>query len=187
MQRTYPTEATAQPSAAAEIHSQAAIARHPIHPMLVPFPIGFLVGMLVADLVFVRTQDIFWATGAYWLGVAGLITGGAAAIFGAIDFFSKPQIRRLSVAWVHLLGNLAVMAVTLINVLIRVNNRLDTIQPTGLALSVLVVVLMIITGWCGGEMVFRYRVGVDTTGQVIPSALPSEPFEDTSPTVKIKE
>src|SRR5690606_11939328 len=55
--------------------SAAAVGRHPIHPLLVPLPIGLLMGALVADIVFAMTQDTFWARGAFWLLVGGGITG----------------------------------------------------------------------------------------------------------------
>ncbi|MBX6368656.1 MAG: hypothetical protein IRZ04_11785, partial [Rhodospirillales bacterium] len=62
--------------------SRAAIAGHPIHPMLVPFPIAFLVGALVVDLAFASTGDPFWARAGFWLLLAGIVTGAAAAVFG---------------------------------------------------------------------------------------------------------
>jgi len=76
------------------VRSTLTIAGHPIHPMLVPFPIGFLVGTLASDLAYWGTGDPFWARGSMWLVGAGVVTGGLAAIFGLVDFLT---IERLSV------------------------------------------------------------------------------------------
>jgi uncharacterized membrane protein len=65
--------------------SRASIAGHPIHPMLVPFPIAFLVGAFACDIVFASTSDAFWARAALWLAGAGLVMGALAAVFGLVD------------------------------------------------------------------------------------------------------
>ena len=64
------------------VRSTASIAGHPIHLMLVPFPIAFLVATLATDLVFWGTGDVFWARVSVWLVGAGVVMGGLAAIFG---------------------------------------------------------------------------------------------------------
>jgi uncharacterized membrane protein len=66
--------------------SIASIGGHPIHPMLVPFPIVCFVGAFVTDLVYWRSMSFIWATFSVWLLTAGLIMAAAAAIVGLIDF-----------------------------------------------------------------------------------------------------
>ena len=90
--------------------STAAIAGHPIHPMLVPLPIGFLVGVLLSDLAFWRTGDAFWARASLWLVAAGVVTALLAAVFGLIDFGTIKRARAHTAGWVHLLGNLTAVA-----------------------------------------------------------------------------
>src|SRR5689334_15869691 len=85
--------------------SSAQIAGHPIHPMLVPFPIAFLVGTLVSDIVFTITSDAFWATASYWLLVGALVMAALAAVAGLIDFLGESRIRAVPAAWHHMIGN----------------------------------------------------------------------------------
>jgi uncharacterized membrane protein len=140
--------------------SKAAIAGHPLHPLLVPFPIAFLVGLLITDLVNRATDNPFWAQASYWLAIAGLVTGVLAALAGFIDFASRPQIRRLSIAWVHFLGNGVAMLLTVLNILLRRPDPAAPVSTTELALSAVVTLIFLVTGWLGGEMVFRHRIGM---------------------------
>src|SRR5207237_10715640 len=85
--------------------STASIAGHPIHPMLIPFPIAFFVATFVCDLVFWGTRNASWADATLWLLGAGLIMAALAAVAGLTDFLSEPKIRNLSTAWWHAGGN----------------------------------------------------------------------------------
>src|SRR6188768_2201636 len=76
--------------------STASIAGHPLHPMLIPFPIAFFVAAFVWDLAFWRTGNAFWATAALWLLGAGLIMAALAAVVGLVDVLSEPRIRALN-------------------------------------------------------------------------------------------
>ncbi|MFA5531354.1 MAG: DUF2231 domain-containing protein, partial [Thiohalomonadaceae bacterium] len=64
------------------VRSRVNIAGHPVHPMLVPFPIAFLVGVLATDLLYLFTGNGYWAQSSVYLAVAGLVTGVAAAMVG---------------------------------------------------------------------------------------------------------
>src|SRR5438045_1374591 len=97
--------------------STAKIAGHPIQPMLVPFPIAFLVGTLISDLAYAATNDAFWAQASYWLLVGALVMAALAAIMGFIDFFGDARIRSGSTAWYHMGGNLVAVVLSLINLL----------------------------------------------------------------------
>lgn len=149
--------------------SRAAIAGHPIHPMLVPFPIAFLVGALVTDLAFWGTYDTFWARASLWLTGAGLVMGALAAVFGAIDFFSIQRARNLTSGWAHALGNATAMVLALISLLIRLPDPADGVLPWGLVLSILIALILGVTGWLGGEMSYRHRIGVmESSGEERP-------------------
>jgi uncharacterized membrane protein len=142
------------------IATTAKIASHPIHPMLIPFPIALLVATLVCDLVFWNTGNGFWADAAFWSLTAAIVTALIAAAAGFIDFLSNDRIRALSDAWQHMLGNLVAVVLAVINLWLRYTDA-QAIVPWGLALSAIVVALLLYTGWKGGELVYRYRVGVE--------------------------
>jgi uncharacterized membrane protein len=81
--------------------STASIAGHPIHPMLIPFPIAFFVGTFACDLVYWQTSNSSWAAATPWLLGAGLVMAPLAAVMGLIDVFGDQQIRQLSTVWWH--------------------------------------------------------------------------------------
>lgn len=140
--------------------STARVAMHPIHPMLVPFPIACFVGTLLTDLAYWKTAEMMWADFSAWLLAAGLVFGGLAAIAGLIDFFGNRLIRRLSEAWIHMVGNAAVLVLALFNALVHSRDAWTSVVPTGLILSALTVLVLIVTGWMGWAMVYRHHVGV---------------------------
>lgn len=140
--------------------STARIGGHPIHPMLVPFPIACFVGTLITDLAYAATYDLLWSTFSIWLLTAGLIMALFAAIAGLIDFLSNPQIRALRPAWIHVVGNTVAVLLSLINAFIHSRDGYTAVVPLGLILSAIVVTILLVTGWMGWDMVYRHRVGV---------------------------
>jgi len=132
---------------------------HPIHPVLIPFPIAFLIGTLASDIVYRGTGDDFWALGAYWLLAAAIVMAAFAAVAGLIDFLGEPRIRALSAAWYHLLGNVTAVVLSLINFWLRYRDGIAA-YPTVLWISLAVVVLLLFNGWMGWELVYKYRVGI---------------------------
>lgn len=149
---------------AAEEHaptpSTAAIAGHPVHPMIIPFPIAFLIGVPIADVVFAVTQTAFWAEASFWLLVAGLVMGGVAALAGLIDFLTLKTVRRHRVGWWHLLANSGALALALVNLFVRIGDRAAAVLPSGLILSLVTAGLIVVGGWYGGELSYRHRIGV---------------------------
>lgn len=144
-----------------EIKSTAAVFGHPIHPMLIPFPIASLVGALVTDIVAIGTdRDPFWVEASSWLLLAGIITGVVAAVFGLIDFATIRKVRDYRASWVHFLGNAIVLILAAINFFMRIEGEARELPDAGLILSVLTTALLGVTGWLGGEMSYRYKIGV---------------------------
>jgi uncharacterized membrane protein len=149
-----------QPLAEEPVPSVAQIAGHPLHPVVVPLPIGMFVGALVADLAYTRTHDRFWARTAHAMAAAGVGTGLLAGALGATDLIGRERIRSRGSAWVHGLGNLAAVGLGVGSVLLRRDKHPDAIVPRGLAVSTAIVAILGVTGWLGGELVFRHRVGL---------------------------
>ena len=152
--------------------STVKVAGHPIHPTLVPFPIAFLVATLFCDLAFWLTGKTGWTIAAMWLLGAAIVMAALAALAGLTDFLSEARIRALNAARFHLAGNVLVVVLSLINFYLRYQQGAATAAlPWGLAISVVVVLLLLFTGWQGGEMVYRHRVGVaDEVETETPSA-----------------
>ena len=145
------------------MRTPASIARHPIHPMLVPFPIGLWIFSFVCDLIFAYgSGNPVWKTVALYTMVGGLIGALCAAIPGLIDLLSlRPGPR--STAIVHMSINLTVVVLFVINIWLRVSAGDQGASSKGTVwLSLISIVLLAISGWLGGKMVYESGVAVDT-------------------------
>jgi len=140
--------------------SAASVAGHPLHSMLVPFPIVCFIGTFATDLAYWRTANVIWETFSVWLLAAGLVMAGFAVLAGLIDFLGSRQIRALKSSWPHVLGNTIALILSLVNVFIHSRDGYTAVVPTGLILSGIVVVILLFTGWMGRNMVYHDRVGV---------------------------
>jgi uncharacterized membrane protein len=140
--------------------STAAIAGHPLHPMVVPFPIAFLVGTLATDIAYNATGDAFWARASYWLLAAAIVMAALAAMLGLVDFLSSERIRAIRASWLHMIGNVVAVLLTLANFWMRYSGGDTSVYPNALWLSAAVVLLLLFNGWQGWEMVYRHHVGV---------------------------
>lgn len=140
--------------------STASIAGHPIHPMLIPFPIAFFVGTFACDLAFWASGDAGWTRATLWLLGAGVIVGLLAAVAGLTDVLGDNRVRALPPVWWHAGGNLIVVLISAANWFVRFASGSEAVLPTGIILSAIVVCGLLFTGWKGWEMVYRGRVGV---------------------------
>ena len=138
--------------------SFAAILRHPLHPMVVPITIGMYVAATCADLALIDTGDEFWARGTSWLLLGTVLSGGIAAIPGGFDLMLIERAQKLHSAWFHAGGNLLFLALVAVNYSWRQGGH----QPgtSGLVLTLVGFVVLLITGWLGGEMSYRRGIGV---------------------------
>ncbi len=100
-----------------------------------------------------------FATAALWLLGAGLIIAALAALAGLTDFFGEPRIRALNDAWWHAGINVLAVLLSLYNFYIRYADP-AAVGTAGLVISLIVVLLLLVSGWKGWEMVYRHRVGV---------------------------
>jgi uncharacterized membrane protein len=128
--------------------------------MLVPIPIVCFVGTLVTDVAYWFTANMQWANFSAWLLSVGLIASAFAALAGMIDFFGDRGIRRLKPAWIHVAGNAVALVLSVINVFVHSRDAYTSVVPTGLILSAVVVLILLVTGWSGAELVHRHGVGV---------------------------
>src|SRR5258708_6232908 len=140
--------------------STALIANHPIHPILVPFPIVFFVGTLLTDLTYWWTADIMWAGFSAWPVTGGVIMGWLAALAGLIDFLGGRMVREQAPAWPHDIGNAVALVLATLNMLVPTRDAWTSVVPWGLVLSAEVVLTLLFTGWMGWSMVYRHGVGV---------------------------
>jgi uncharacterized membrane protein len=141
--------------------STAKIAGHPLHPMIIPFPIVFFVSTLGTDILFLKTDRPGFADASVWLLGAGLVMAALAAVLGLTDFLGDPRIRSLRHAWWHMIGNVVAVVLELVNFYLRYGGGPRTVvTSTEAALSAVVVVLLLFNGWMGWELVYRHHVGV---------------------------
>lgn len=149
------------------ITSSVAIFGHPIHPIIVIFPIAFLSSAAGTDLGYLLTQDFFWARAGVWLLGLGVLAGVAAGATGMIDFIKIPRVRRRRAGWAHMVLNIGALGLSIVNVGLRLGDPADAIVPLGLILSCTVAVLLLVSGWFGGELTFRHKVGIVGPGDAL--------------------
>lgn len=156
------------------MESRAKLFGHPIHPMLIVFPLGLLGMAIVFDVLGLVLGNGYWSEIAYWMIAAGIVTGLLAAPFGLIDWLAIPsgtRAKRIG-AW-HGIGNLFVLLLFAGSWFLR-NAAPQTPDTLALALGFGGVALALVTGWLGGELVDRLAVGVDEGAHVnAPSSLRS--------------
>lgn len=141
--------------------STARIGGHPLRPMLVPFPIVCFVGTLISDIVYAITAEMQWANFSAWLLTVGLIISIFVVIAGLVDALGDTRILRLRPAWIHVGGNVVALALAILNALVHTRDAYTSVVPLGLILSLLVVLILLVTGWNGWDMVYRHGVGLD--------------------------
>jgi uncharacterized membrane protein len=139
--------------------STAAVAGHPIHPMVVPYPIAFLTTALVTDVAARRTGDPFWTRASGLLLGAGIATGLAAGLIGAIDYFTIRRAREKPAGRLHAYGNVAALGLAAVNLAARGRDE-DGPSASDLALTAATAALVGVTGWMGAELSYRHMVGV---------------------------
>jgi uncharacterized membrane protein len=128
--------------------------------MLVPIPIACFVGTLATDLAYWGTANMMWADFSAWLLTIGLVVSVLVVIAGLVDFFGDRRIRALRAAWIHGLGNGLVLVLSIVNAFVHSRDAYTSVVPTGLILSSAVVLILLVTGWNGWELVYRHGVGV---------------------------
>ncbi len=146
------------------IESTAAVARHPLHPMLVPLPIAAFIFALIADIAWLKTGRPFWGEASHWLLLTGVITGLVAAIPGIVDYLASERVRNLPAARLHGALNTFVRLLGAVNLMLRSGQGATPIFGIGIILSFATVAILGVSGWLGGELSYRHGVGVMARG-----------------------
>ena len=142
--------------------SKASVAGHPIHPMLIPFPLALWVTSFVVDILFYFLRHPTLLVIAKFMIAAGCLGAIAAAIPGIIDWLAIKNGDVKRVANWHARLNVAALVVFAISFLLRTGSYSDLVGrrlTLPFLLSLVGVILILISGWLGGELVFRYGVG----------------------------
>ena len=141
------------------MRTPASVARHPIHPMLVPVAIGLWLFSLVCDLIFVMGAGAtHWATVSFWTMLGGIVGALIAAVPGIIDMLSLHGTPK-KIAVTHMTLNIIVIIGYAMNFGMRLNGA--AIGGLPLIFSIAGVLLLLVSGWLGGHLVYVHRVGVD--------------------------
>ena len=145
--------------------SPASVGGHPIHPMIIPFPIGLWVFSLIADLIYLWRGNPVWRDWiAFYALLGGIIGAALAAVFGIVDWLSIQDREVKKVADWHARLNVIALLIFAASFYLRTTGGLRMLGGSytiPLLLSVLGVILISISGYLGGELVFRHGVAVD--------------------------
>ena len=143
------------------MESRAKLFGHPIHQMLIVFPLGLLAMAVIFDVLALARGQGYWSEVAYWMIAAGVLTGLLAAPFGAIDWLAIPAgTRAKRIGALHGVGNVLVVLLFAGSWLLR-GDAPGAPGTPALALSFVAGGMALFTGWLGGELVDRLSVGVD--------------------------
>lgn len=161
------------------MRSRARFLGHPVHPVLITFPLGLLPIAVVFDLMAWISGTLLWADLAFYLIAAGTLGGLLAAVFGLIDWLAIPRGTRARAigAW-HGLGNLVVVSLFALSWALR---AMYSPGPASRLLALVGLGLALVTGWLGGELVTRLGVGIDPGAHLnASSSLSGEPADATA-------
>lgn len=164
------------------MQSRTKLVGHPIHPMLIVFPLGLLATSLIFDIIYLASGEGRWANVSEYMIGAGVLGGLLAAIFGLMDWLTIPNgTRAKSVGLWHGLGNVVVVLLFILSWFLRLPAP-ATPPVAAIVLSFLGVGLALVTGWLGGELVDRLGVGIDDNANVnAPSSLSTSSVSASQP------
>ena len=146
------------------ILSRAAIAGHPLHPMLIHFPVAALVGLVGTDAAYVWNGDPFWARVGVWLAGVGALGGWGASMAGLVDLITVGRIRRLVTAWGHAIIAVMMLSMASMNWMIRLGDDPGAhVYPWGAGITLVTAGFIALAAYLGGRLVYEHAVAVDTS------------------------
>lgn len=146
------------------MYSKVKIAGHPVHPMLVAYPVAFYTAAVVCYIVYSSNQDPFWFKVAVVANIAGAVMAAVAAVPGFIDWLFIPKDSRAKKTGLfHLVCNVLALALFAIVAFTECKKWDDTNPELGLAIPLTVAgfALTLIAGFLGWTLVQKHHVGVD--------------------------
>ena len=158
------------------MESRVKLAGHPVHQMLIVFPLGLLATAVVFDVIFLVSDNPLWTQAAFFMIGAGVVTGLAAAVPGLVDWMAIPRgTRAKRIGLVHGLGNVLVVGLFALSWVLRRGD--PAVPPTeAVVAGILGAGISVVTAWLGGELVDRLGVGVDDGAHLdAPSSLTGAP------------
>jgi uncharacterized membrane protein len=164
------------------LESRLKLFGHPVHPVLIVFPLGLLSAAVVFDILYLVVGTEYFPAVSYWNIALGVLGGLLAAVFGLIDWLAIPGgTRARSVGLLHGVGNVVVTALFAVSWLLRRDNPDYAPDTFALVLSFAGILLALVTGWLGGELVYRLSVAVDRGANLeAPNSLNGEPASKTT-------
>lgn len=146
------------------MRASASFAKHPFHPMLVAIPIGLFVASFVAEVISLWQGGALWRDLTFYNLAGGIIGAVVAAIPGFIDYVALKEEKVLPLAHGHFGVNVALLAVYGANLWLRCESAKALTGDSRLVpflFSVLGMLLLGVSGWLGGEMVYAHGVAVE--------------------------
>lgn len=142
-----------------DVGSKVAIVGHPIHVLLVHFPVAFVIATLGVDVIYWWSGDVFWLRVGIWSAGMAFVSGVAASIIGTAELLLVRGIRLHEASWSHAIAAMTLVAISGANWGLRLTDPVSVL-PHGLLLSVLASVMVGFAGWHGGKLVFDHGIGI---------------------------
>lgn len=154
---------TKSPTVSEPIMSRAAIGGHPLHPMMIHFPVAALMGLVGADAAYLYGGDPFWARAGLWLAGVGALGGWLASLAGLVDLLTVARVRRLITAWGHAIMAVMMLSMATLNWRMRLGDDPGQfVMPWGAGMTLLTAGFIALAAYLGGRLVYENAVGVHT-------------------------
>ena len=155
---------------------------HPVHPMLIAFPLGLLPVAVALDITYLCTGNAQWTAISFWLIAIGVVSGLVAAVFGLADWLGlEAGTRAKRIGLWHGLINVVVTVLFAISWFMRREVPATPPMPA-IVLGIVAILFALVAAWLGGELVYRMSVGVDFDAHVnSPNSLSGRPAKEQAP------
>jgi uncharacterized membrane protein len=139
---------------------------YPLYPVVAAVPAVCFVGTLLTDLAYWKSAEMMWADFSAWLITTGVVFGFITLIVWIVDAMRGPFVRAQLPPWPYAIVYVVVLALATLDMLFHTRDAWTSVVPWGLALSAVVAVLVLVTGWMGRMAVYRERIAVRPAGVV---------------------
>jgi uncharacterized membrane protein len=147
-------------SHATDLQPTASFGGRPMYALLASFSIACFVGAFVMDIVYWRSMSFMWVTFSVWLLAAGLVAAALAVVAWVVAFIVNRRVRMLGPTRTQVMTYVLVIVLSLFNAFVHSRDGYTAVVPTGIILSAVVVLLVMVAGWMNRQPVYRHRLGV---------------------------